>query len=104
MFGEEHFKKYYRLNNCECFSSMSKCERARGLRFNVTVAVTVETTGHDLDALGIVSHCYAAIQEGGRYQKQKVLLNNLEIIFLTTSFSLVGVVDWVPDLLPTLKA
>ena len=37
-------------------------------------------------------------------QEQKVLLNNLEIIFLTTSFSLVGVVDWVPDLLPTLKA
>ena len=55
MFGEELFKRYYRLNNFECFCSMSKCERARGLRFNVTLAVTVETTGHDLDALGIVS-------------------------------------------------
>ena len=103
MFGEELFKRYYRLNNFECFSSMSKCERARGLRFNVTVAVTVETTGHDLYELS-PRITTIAIQEGGRYQKQKVLLNNLEIIFLTTSFSLVGVVDWVPDLLPTLKA
>ena len=55
------------------------------------------TTGHDLNELS-PRITTIAIQE------QKVLLNNLEIIFLTTSFSLVGVVDWVPDLLPTLKA
>ena len=59
------------------------------------------TTGHDLDALWIVPPWAALHRE---IPEAKTLPNILEIIFLITTFILIGLVDWIPDSLTPLKS
>ena len=79
-----------------------------GLRFNVTVVVTVDYSGGSMvvtvDYWARFGRAMNCLPMGSFTPGDTRSKNIVEIIFLITTFILIGLVDWIPDSLTPLKS